>query len=152
MSEEDRQTMIKGMVEGLAARLEESPDDLEGWLMLGRSYGVLGDHDKSIAAFAHASVMQPNDVRVQVAYAQARIARTDAKNHNIDMETEGVLQKTLTIDENQPFALYFLGLAAKQKNDRPAARRHWQRLASTLPPGSPDAKEVDDLLKSLDAP
>ncbi|MEX0645002.1 MAG: tetratricopeptide repeat protein, partial [Parvularculaceae bacterium] len=152
MSEEDRQTMIKGMVEGLAARLDVEPDDLDGWLMLGRSYGVLGDFDKSVGAFARAAALRPDDLGVQVAYAQALIARSDANSQPIDAATETVLNNTLTIDENQPFALYFLGLAAKQKSDKAAARRHWERLASSLPADSPDAKEIADLLNSLDTP
>ena len=150
MSEEDRQTMIKGMVEGLAARLDTNPEDLDGWLMLGRSYGVLGDFGKSADAFSRAAALRPDDLRVQVAYAQALIARTDAENQPIDAKTETVLKKALALDENQPFALYFLGLAAKQKSDRVGARRHWERLASTLPEGSPDANEIAGLLKSLD--
>lgn len=42
--------MIRGMVEGLAARLEDNPDDLEGWLRLIRSYDVLQDSEKAKAA------------------------------------------------------------------------------------------------------
>ncbi|TDK37225.1 c-type cytochrome biogenesis protein CcmI [Rhizobium deserti] len=47
MSQGDRQTMIRGMVESLAARLKEDPDNLEGWLRLVRSYSVLGDKPKA---------------------------------------------------------------------------------------------------------
>lgn len=48
----DEQAMIRGMVEGLAARLEQSPDDPEGWVRLVRSYAVLGDvaaRDRTLA-------------------------------------------------------------------------------------------------------
>ena len=57
MSEADRGDMIDAMVAGLAARLEAEPDDLDGWLMLIRSYAVLQDaqNAKSTAerAYAH---------------------------------------------------------------------------------------------------
>jgi cytochrome c-type biogenesis protein CcmH len=43
MTPEQRQDMIKGMVEGLAAKLRDNPNDLEGWLKLIRSRQVLGD-------------------------------------------------------------------------------------------------------------
>lgn len=46
--------MIRGMVEGLAARLEDDPNDLEGWLRLIRSYGVLQEPDKAAKALATA--------------------------------------------------------------------------------------------------
>lgn len=41
MSEHERDAMVRGMVDGLATRLKAQPDDLEGWLMLIRSYAVL---------------------------------------------------------------------------------------------------------------
>lgn len=49
----DQQAMIRGMVEGLAARLDEAPDDPEGWVRLVRSYAVLGDtsaRDRTLAS------------------------------------------------------------------------------------------------------
>ncbi len=54
MSEDERQAMIRGMVEGLAARLERQPDDLQGWLMLIRSYAVLQEPDAAEAAVRQA--------------------------------------------------------------------------------------------------
>jgi cytochrome c-type biogenesis protein CcmH len=46
--------MIRGMVAGLAARLERQPNDAEGWVRLVRSYAVLGDAAKRDAALAQA--------------------------------------------------------------------------------------------------
>ena len=54
MTAEDRMAMIRSMVEGLAERLEASPDDLEGWLRLSRAYLVLEERDKAAAAVARA--------------------------------------------------------------------------------------------------
>lgn len=45
---------VQGMVASLAARLEESPDDPEGWVRLVRSYAVLGDQANRDAALAKA--------------------------------------------------------------------------------------------------
>ncbi len=57
MTEAERGDMIQGMVAGLAERLEGQPDDLDGWLMLIRSYAVLQDVDRAEAsvnkAYAH---------------------------------------------------------------------------------------------------
>lgn len=43
MAPEDREAMIRGMVDGLAARLEAAPDDPAGWLQLARARAVLGE-------------------------------------------------------------------------------------------------------------
>ena len=51
MSPEDRQAMIRSMVDGLEQKLAANPDDLDGWLRLIRSRAVLGDADKAKAAY-----------------------------------------------------------------------------------------------------
>ena len=43
MAPKDRTAMIRGMVDGLANRLEQQPRDAEGWIKLIRSRVVLGD-------------------------------------------------------------------------------------------------------------
>ena len=55
MSPEERQAMIRGMVERLAARLEQHPDDKEGWARLAHAYDALGDAEKAQAARARAA-------------------------------------------------------------------------------------------------
>jgi cytochrome c-type biogenesis protein CcmH len=47
MSPEDRQAMIRTMVQRLADRLEENPNDKQGWTRLARAYDVLGEKEKA---------------------------------------------------------------------------------------------------------
>ena len=47
MSSEDRKEMITGMVNSLAERLKNNPNDINGWKMLARSYRVLGQNKKA---------------------------------------------------------------------------------------------------------
>jgi cytochrome c-type biogenesis protein CcmH len=55
MTPEQRQAMIRGMVDRLAQRLEQQPDDKAGWERLARAYDVLGEPDKAQAARARAA-------------------------------------------------------------------------------------------------
>jgi cytochrome c-type biogenesis protein CcmH len=55
MSPEQRQAMIRGMVDRLAQRLEQNPGDKAGWARLARAYDVLGEPDKAAAARARAA-------------------------------------------------------------------------------------------------
>ena len=50
LSAGDRQQMIAGMVESLAAKLQENPDNFEGWMRIIRSYVVLDQRPKAEAA------------------------------------------------------------------------------------------------------
>ena len=49
MSEADRGTMIRGMVDRLATRLKQDGGDVEGWLRLARAYMVMGERDKAVS-------------------------------------------------------------------------------------------------------
>lgn len=57
MSDEQREAMIRSMVERLASRLETNPDDRDGWLRLARAYEVLGEADKAEQARARAEAL-----------------------------------------------------------------------------------------------
>ena len=59
MSPEDRAEMIRGMVQRLADRLAETPDDLAGWQRLERAYRVLGDTEKADEAAAQVKRLTP---------------------------------------------------------------------------------------------
>jgi cytochrome c-type biogenesis protein CcmH len=61
MSTGDRQQMIAGMVESLAGKLAENPDDFEGWMRIIRSYVVLDQRPKAEAALRTALKSFPAD-------------------------------------------------------------------------------------------
>jgi cytochrome c-type biogenesis protein CcmH len=71
MSPEERQAMIRGMVDRLAARLEQSPDDKEGWARLAHAYEVLGETDKARAARTRAAAVGPPGAAAPAPAAQA---------------------------------------------------------------------------------
>ncbi len=66
MSPEDQQNMIRSMVQRLADRLEEEPEDYEGWIRLARAYTVLGDKPKSINALRRASDAAPPELAAEI--------------------------------------------------------------------------------------
>ncbi|MBV9237957.1 MAG: c-type cytochrome biogenesis protein CcmI [Xanthobacteraceae bacterium] len=78
MAPSDRDQMVRGMVERLAARLSADGSDVEGWLRLMRAYVVLGDRDKARAAAA--------DARRALASDPDKLRRIDegAKNFGLD--------------------------------------------------------------------
>lgn len=57
MSADERQKMILSMVKRLADRLEENPNDRQGWLRLSKAYNVLGDTEKAGQALQQANAL-----------------------------------------------------------------------------------------------
>lgn len=68
----DMQATIRGMVDGLAARLAANPNDPDGWVRLVRAYAVLGETDKRGAALAKARTLYKNRPEVLKALDDAR--------------------------------------------------------------------------------
>jgi len=55
---------VGAMVMRLRAKLEANPDNIQGWMMLGRSYTNLGHHADAVDAYQHALVLMPNDPEI----------------------------------------------------------------------------------------
>lgn len=80
MSTEDRQSMVAGMVDRLAGRLETSPKDPDGWIMLMRSRMAMNDAEKARAALEKAKTVFADDPATQQRIVQAAQAMGIAAN------------------------------------------------------------------------
>jgi cytochrome c-type biogenesis protein CcmH len=148
MNPEEQREMIEGMVAQLAARLEENPNDLQGWIRLGRSYNVLGKPNDARDALAKAVKVAPGNVDILILYG--RTIRTAAGNKPTAASIE-VMQKVLTLQPAHVEALFFSGLAAAGVGDKAEARRLWEKAQSGLPENSKKRealqRQIDDLYK-----
>jgi cytochrome c-type biogenesis protein CcmH len=144
----DRLNAIRGMVAGLAARLEQDPKDLEGWKKLGRSYRVLGETVKSADAFGRAAALDPKDTGLLVSQADALQASLP-DDAPIAPAVAELYRKVEALAPDQQQALWYLGLAEKQAGHDDAAAAHWQRLLAQLQPDTPEAKAVQQQLEAV---
>ena len=148
MSAEDRSQMIGTMVERLAERLKENPNDLPGWLRLGRSYSVLGRHSDARDAYSEAAKLAPDDTAVLGDYARA-IMSAASEATEFPERAIAVYRRMVEIDPTQREALWFLGFAEAAANNQTAARDHWTRLLDLLPAGGADREAVAQALDAL---
>src|SRR6266513_2468229 len=114
----------------LAARMKDNPEDAEGWMMLGRSYAVLGRFGEASEAYARAAARMPRDAQLLADYADALAM---AQGRTLRGEPEKILLRALAIDPNNVKALLLAGTAAFNRNDHSAAIRLWERVLSLLP-------------------
>ena len=139
---------IRGMVAKLADEMKQHPEDVEGWLRLGRSYAVLGQADDAAAAFAKAEKLKPNDPAVLMAEAQALMAGHPL-SEPMTPQVVALLERVQTIDPDQPAALWYLGLHAAQQGDFKTARADWEKVKEKMPPGSDEARTVAAALDAI---
>ncbi len=144
-SPEDRAKTIRSMVEGLAARLQQSPDDYDGWLKLARAYKVLGDLDKAKDAAGHAVKLKPQSVEPKLALAEIQIAQ--AQGDKLPADFVANMRDVQALDPANEAAMYYIGMAEAQAGHPAAARELWTKLLAKLPA---DAPERQDVAKRLD--
>jgi cytochrome c-type biogenesis protein CcmH len=150
MAPEAQADMIRGMVDGLAARLEAQPDDVEGWRMLARSYGVLGEPERSAEAYQRVARLLPADVDAQLDYAEALLAARGA-DQPLSVQLVAQMRRVHELDPDHPDALFYLGRAAAEGGDPGAASRYWQALLAQLPAGSAERAQLQRLIDQLPA-
>ena len=127
------------MVETLAARLKEKPDNPKGWAMLARSYKVLGRFEEAEQAYLKAGEIVNSDPNLLVDYADLLAVRANS----IDGLPLELVNKALQLDPLQPTALMMSGVAAYHRGDFSGAIAQWEKLLTVLEPGSTDAQQVE---------
>ena len=111
--------------------------------MLGRSYAVMEQADKAVAAFEKAYALSPEDPDVLTG-----LAETLALSNNTQLAGRSVelLQKALEINPNDLRTLWLAGYAEVQLGNNDQAIKYWQSLLSLLPP---DDKAVGVVRESI---
>ena len=149
MTPEDRTAIIRNMVDGLAARLQASPNDAEGWLRLARSYEVLGETDNAREALATAARHLSDDPAIIARYAGALVEEAGAAAP-VPEAAVALYRRVLAFDPGHANGLYFIGLYDAQTGRTEAAVATWRRLLLSLDPAAPAYTEIERRIEELD--
>lgn len=129
---------MEEIVENLAARLEQQPDDVEGWKMLGRSYMNLGDYAAAVQAYERAVGLENSqNGQTLVALAESLLARDASR---IEGRVAALFESALALEPNNPQALFYGGIAALNRGDKHVAAERWEILLGLNPP--PEIQQV----------
>jgi cytochrome c-type biogenesis protein CcmH len=121
---------VLAMVGKLERHLKDKPDDLTGWLMLGRSYMALERLDDAISAYDHAYRLGKN-AESALGLGEAISMRAGGE---INPPAAQFFEEALVLAPNNPKALLYGGFAAAIRGDRTLARSRWQALKDLHPP------------------
>jgi cytochrome c-type biogenesis protein CcmH len=113
------------MMDKLAARLKDQPDDAAGWAMLARSYGVLGRSAEAVDAYAKALELSKTDSGLMVDYADALAFKN---NRTLAGEPMKLITRALKLDPRNVKALAMAGTDAFDRKDYRAAVRFWEQV------------------------
>ena len=118
----------------LEARLKAKPDDLEGWLLLARSYDSLDRYADAVDAYAHALALSNNRPDVVAAYAESKVLQEGGV---VTPETRKLFEDVRAKDPESVPARYYLGLVKVQEGDAEAGVRDWLAIQAAAPPDAP---------------
>lgn len=130
---------MESLVERLRARMDQTPEDPEGWMLLGRSYAVMGQYERSAQAYARASKLSPNDAGLLADYADSLAM---AQGRNLEGEPLALVKRALEIDPANIKALALAGSAEFERKNYEAAIAYWERIVKHAPPESEFARSV----------
>lgn len=122
----------QGMVEKLVHQLNDQPDDLPGWLMLGRSYVALQEYQLAVRAYERADrVAGGRSAEALVGEAEALTLTDDTE---LNGEAGRLIERALAIEPSSPQALFFGAAAAMRRGELPLARARFTKLLALNPP------------------
>lgn len=128
----------------LEERLANSPDDIDGWRLLGRSYLSVNEFAKARQAFERALELDSNDVPTIAQLAES-IAMTN--EGDLSGEATTLLERATALDASNEHTLWLLSIARQQAGDHDAAIAGFNRLAS-IAGDNPDALATIEQMRS----
>ncbi|MES9970405.1 MAG: c-type cytochrome biogenesis protein CcmI [Candidatus Thiodiazotropha sp.] len=137
---------MEELVKRLAAKLQEQPDNLEGWIMLGRSYMAMNDASAAINAFERAMEISDENIGLLLAYAEAIAANN---GNDFTGRAAPMVEKAFHLEPKNPNVLWIAGILAYQRADFQGAFDRWSELRGMLKPQSAELESVNSALDDV---
>lgn len=128
---------IDRMVSGLAAKLEQEPNNLQGWAMLARSYKSMGRYPDAIKAYERAGSLVDGNPDLLVDYADTLAAGVGFNDKSLSL-----IDRALKLDPQNLQGRWLRGTAHFNAKRFDAAIADWEALRKLLPEGSQEAGMV----------
>jgi cytochrome c-type biogenesis protein CcmH len=127
---------VLAMVADLERKMQAAPDDVKGWLLLGRSYLTLERVDDAVTAFERAHRLDADNVEAMLGLGEALSLRAGG---NITPAAAELFERAVSLAPESPQALFYSGFGAATRGDRTLARKRWLALKGMHPPAEVDA-------------
>jgi len=116
---------ISVLLEGLKNKLEQNPENGQGWALLARSYVELKRHSEAIPAYEEATKRIPDDVQLLVDFADALGV---VHGGILNERAAGMIEKAIQLDPQNTKALLLAATVAYERKDYGQAVRYWEQV------------------------
>ena len=139
---------LEVLVERLQTRLKENPKEVQGWLMLGRTYFATEKVDEGLKAIEQAYALAPEDTDVMLAYAEALAAASPQKR--LAGKPAELIAAALAKKPDDAAARWLSGMVDFQQDQYQKAAATWRTILSGLEPGSEEARNLTRMIEEAD--
>ncbi|MEM9533619.1 MAG: c-type cytochrome biogenesis protein CcmI [Pseudomonadota bacterium] len=135
---------MPAMIQQLRDRLENNPQDVDGWFLLGRSLRSLNDFAGAADAYSEALRIVPDQPVLLVEYAEALAFLGDGPQ--LPAAARQALDRAMAQDPTLQKGLWLKGMDAFNRQQPAEAIRYWEALLAQLDPTSPEAQQIEQQL------
>ena len=132
---------FSSVLENLIARLKDNPNDIEGWIMLGRTYAIMERYTEASNTYEKLVELVPDNPQILSDYADVLAMKNQGSLAGKPTE---LIHAALRIDPQYPKALALAGTAEFEQKKFAQAAEHWEKLLAVIPADSQLAKSVKD--------
>lgn len=134
---------IREVVRRIKERLEDEPEDVTGWFMLGRAHMALSEFAPAVSAIRKSYELGGENPEVMIRLADALAMSQEG---SMAGEPEPLLVRALELQPDNPQGLWLLGMAQSERGDNVAAIQTWQTLVPLLQGDERSQQEVTQLI------
>lgn len=135
------ETLEAPQIAAVVARVvRDRPDDRQALLMLGAARFEANDPLAAASAFRRALELDANDAQ---AWARLGESLVRANGGIVGADAEAAFRESLSRDQDQLGARYFLGEAAMTRGDTAMVRQMWLPLIAALDPADPRRADLE---------
>jgi cytochrome c-type biogenesis protein CcmH len=134
---------VAQLVAGLEQKLQATPDDPEGWRMLGWSYFQTGRYADAVKAYGRAITLNPDGEGFQSAYGEALVQEAGGQ---VTPAAAAAFQKAAAQNGGDARARYFLAVRKAETGDRKGAIDDWLALMADSPADAPWLPQLRDVI------
>ena len=137
---------VQAMIGQLEAQLRQTPEDVNGWRLLGWSYFQTGRFADAAEAYGRAATLEPANAEHFSAQGEALV---QAGGGQVTPAALTAFRGALRADPQDPRARYFVAVEMDQRGEREAAMTAWIDLINSAPADAPWAAEVRTFVADL---
>ena len=138
---------IEEMLQRVKQRLQDNPEDAQGWFIMGRTFLSMQRIDEAVIAFQRTYDLVGDEPGVMFTLADALALQN---NGSMAGEPIELVRRALEISPHDPTGLWLAGLAAEQRQEYKLAHARWSKMLPLIVDDAESSVEIRRLLGILE--